>query len=92
LKQAQLLCTEPEEEGTLNMAAAFLQWYREDARFGEATWQWVERIGLVGLREGLFDGPLRLGLLERMEAQRVVSADGGYGRQLQQQPEAASIR
>ncbi|QYR21386.1 nitrite reductase large subunit NirB [Paenibacillus sp. sptzw28] len=92
LKQAQLLCTEPEEVGTLNMAAAFLQWYREDARFGEATWQWVERIGLIGLREGLFDGLLRQGLLQRMEAQRVVSADGGYGQQLQQQPEAASIR
>lgn len=66
LRQGQLLSIEQGEAGALELAASFLQWYREDAYYGETTGQWVERVGLLQLREALFDLLFRADLMARL--------------------------
>jgi nitrite reductase (NADH) large subunit len=70
VRQGQLLCTEAVDRDALEMAAAFLQTYREQAYYGEPTWDWVERIGLISIREYLFNVVNRKGLLERLNTWR----------------------
>lgn len=70
LRQAQLLCTESIDLAALEMAAAFLQAYREQAYYGEATWDWIDRIGLINLREQLFNGAYRARLLDQLDSER----------------------
>ncbi|WP_373231890.1 nitrite reductase large subunit NirB [Cohnella sp.] len=72
LRQGQLLCTEAVDREALEMAASFLQAYREQAYFGETTWEWIERIGLIGIREYLFNTLHRAGLLERLDSERNI--------------------
>ena len=55
LRQGELLCMESSEGAVLELSTAFLQWYREEANYGETTAQWIERIGITQLREGLFN-------------------------------------
>ncbi|MDD9270447.1 nitrite reductase large subunit NirB [Paenibacillus sp. GCM10023248] len=88
LRQGELLCMESSEEAVLEMSAAFLQWYREEANYGETSAQWVERLGIVQLREGLFNPYLRAALLARMRLATAVSTD----HQANTQPAAALIR
>lgn len=71
LRQGVLLCTEAVDLVVMELAAAFLQAYREQAFYGEATWEWVDRIGLVGIREYLFNRSIREGLLERLDLWRI---------------------
>lgn len=52
----------------VEVCGAFLQLYREEARYGERTSVWIERIGLEAVRAAVFDSGKRAGLLERMEA------------------------
>ncbi|WP_255570362.1 nitrite reductase large subunit NirB [Cohnella sp. CFH 77786] len=88
LRQGELLCMEPSEEKVLEISAAFLQWYREEAKFGETTAQWVERIGITQLREGLFQHPFRAEMMERMDKER----HRPEGQQRHPQPTAALTR
>jgi nitrite reductase (NADH) large subunit len=67
LQAAQLLCTVTTDEEVLEMAGAFLQYYRETANYLERTSKWTERIGLEHIREVLFDAENREELIERME-------------------------
>jgi nitrite reductase (NADH) large subunit len=70
VRQGQLLCTEAVDRDALEMAAAFLQAYREQAYYGEPTWDWIERVGLISIRECLFNTVNRKGLLERLNTWR----------------------
>lgn len=88
LRQAELLCMESLEETVLELSAAFLQWYREEANFGETTGQWVERKGITQLREGLFDLVLRTELIARMNVEILIREQ----QQLNPQPTAALAR
>jgi nitrite reductase (NADH) large subunit len=88
VRQGQLLCTEETEEAALNKVSAFIQWYREDAYYGEMTGQWLDRTGIVQLREGLFNHPHRIGLLERLE----VESEAIFQELQKSWPTAALIR
>ncbi|WP_433942958.1 nitrite reductase large subunit NirB [Paenibacillus sp. SN-8-1] len=56
LVQGQLLSVEAGDEEAVELATAFLQWYRESAWFMEPSWKWVQRMGgIIKLREQLFD-------------------------------------
>ncbi|MBB3112268.1 nitrite reductase (NADH) large subunit [Paenibacillus phyllosphaerae] len=59
LRAPQLIGVCPSDEEAIAVAAAFVAWYREEAEYGELSWQWMERVGLIPLREGLFDGDVR---------------------------------
>ncbi|OAS16476.1 nitrite reductase large subunit NirB [Paenibacillus oryzisoli] len=88
LRQAELFCTEANEENVLDLATAFLQWYREEANFGETTSQWVERIGITQLREQLFNLTTRMELLRRWQVEsRLIEPQ-----QVNSQPTAALVR
>lgn len=88
LRQAQLLCTEAEDRSAIEMAAAFLQAYAENGWYGETTGEWIDRVGLIHLRELLFNRAYRKGLLERQREGTGVgnAASGGT---IQRQSEAA---
>lgn len=88
LRQGQLLCTEAIDRDALEMAAAFLQAYREQAYYREATWEWIERTGLIAIRENLFNTSHRTGLLQRLDADR----ETGLTNTIEQQPVAALER
>ncbi|MCM2532987.1 (2Fe-2S)-binding protein [Neobacillus pocheonensis] len=67
VRAGELLCVAPTNEEAIEIIGSFIQYYRETANYLERTWQWVERVGLVHLREVLFDQELRQQLLERLE-------------------------
>ncbi|RED64631.1 nitrite reductase large subunit NirB [Cohnella lupini] len=86
--QARLLDTPSEDQAALELAVAFLQAYREQAHYGETTWNWIDRVGLVALREQLFDEAYRYGLIEQAEADRM----GGLEKITERQPTVAQGR
>lgn len=51
VKAAELLCNVKEEEEVTEIVKAYIQFYREDARYGERTAVWIERIGLDRARD-----------------------------------------
>ncbi|MFC4767473.1 nitrite reductase large subunit NirB [Effusibacillus consociatus] len=67
VQAGQLLCTVATEEEVMEMAGAFLQYYRETANYSERTSKWIERVGLEHVREVLFDKENREVLMERLE-------------------------
>lgn len=62
VKQGQLLGLVETCEQALELAGACLQLYREHADFMEPMWKWVEREGIVEVREQLFDPDARADL------------------------------
>lgn len=65
VRQAQLIAVASGEEEALDMAVACMRMYRESAFYGEAAWQWLERIGLYTVRERLLDPDSRGSWLEQ---------------------------
>ncbi len=53
------------EDEVLEWAGAFIQLYREEARYGERTAPWIERVGLAFVKERLEDERRRKALHER---------------------------
>lgn len=88
LRQAELFCMEANEENVLDLATAFLQWYREEANFGETTSEWVERVGITQLREHLFNLTIRMELLRRWQIESKLTER----QQVNSQPAAALVR
>lgn len=87
VKQGQLLCTAATDGELLTLAAAFLQYYRETGYYAERLPQWIERMGLLQIREALFD-PYVLRLLES----RAGAALSASPEQANQQPSAVVTR
>ncbi|MEH7306666.1 nitrite reductase large subunit NirB [Neobacillus drentensis] len=67
VRAGELLCIESSKNDVIDIICAFIQYYRETANFLERTWQWIERVGLVHVREILFDQDYRQQLLLRLE-------------------------
>ena len=55
LRGTDFLCKVSTEAETLEMCAAFIQFYREDAHYLERTAPWIERVGLERVKERLAD-------------------------------------
>jgi len=67
LRAADLLCKVKTEDEVVEMSGAFLQYYRENARYGERTSEWVARVGLESFKRAVVeDRENRLRLLERL--------------------------
>lgn len=76
LKAAEKLITVKTGEEVIEAVSAFLQYYREDAHYGERTFKWVVRRGLANIRkEALEDDASRRGLCERLEKAISLSKD-----------------
>ncbi|SDW76520.1 nitrite reductase large subunit NirB [Paenibacillus sp. CF384] len=72
LRTPQLIGVCCSDEAAIDIAAAFALWYREEAEYGEYAWQWMDRLGLIPLREGLFNGDYRDHLLANVPAAQHV--------------------
>ncbi|WP_342046946.1 nitrite reductase large subunit NirB [Bacillus sp. OTU530] len=68
VRSGQLLCVAETNEEAVGIISGFIQYYRETANYLERTWQWLDRVGIIHVREVLFDRELRRQLLERLEA------------------------
>ncbi|MEJ3718447.1 nitrite reductase large subunit NirB [Paenibacillus polymyxa] len=59
VRQGLLLGLEENLEEVVLMAVTCLQIYRHSARYGEKMWEWIERTGVLALRESVLDATLR---------------------------------
>jgi nitrite reductase (NADH) large subunit len=56
-------------EEVFEITLGLIQYYRETANYLEPTWKWVDRLGLIHIREVLFDQDIRILLLQRLESE-----------------------
>ncbi len=72
---AELLCTVKTDEEAMEMTSAFLQYYREEAHYGERTATFIQRIGLEAVKHDVVEDAVnREGLIGRLkEALRFVT-------------------
>ncbi|HLF59123.1 MAG TPA: nitrite reductase large subunit NirB [Alphaproteobacteria bacterium] len=77
VRPTDLLCKVKSEEEVLEYCGAFLQLYREEARYLERTAPWIERVGLAYVKERIVeDAPGRRELHERfLHAQSFAQID-----------------
>jgi nitrite reductase (NADH) large subunit len=76
VRVTDLLAKVTTEEEVLEYAAAFMQFYREDAWYLERTAPWIERVGIETIRAKLADEAARKALRDRfMESQRHAQKD-----------------
>ncbi len=67
VREGQLLCIAETDREVYEVVIGFIQYYRETAKFKERSWEWVDRVNLLHIREVLFDRDLRWQLLSRIE-------------------------
>ncbi len=77
VRATDFLCKVTTEDEVLEYSCAFLQLYREDARYLERTAPWIERVGLAWVRERIVDDEAgRKALYARfMESQKFSQSD-----------------
>jgi nitrite reductase (NADH) large subunit len=77
VRATDFLCKVATEEEVLEYTCAFLQLYREEARYLERTAPWIERVGLTHVRTRIVDDAAgRRTLYERfLESQRFAQVD-----------------
>ena len=77
VRVTDLLCRVETEEEVKEYAAAFMQLYREEARYLERTAPWIERVGLSYVKEKMVeDADNRAVLYQRfLESQKYVQID-----------------
>jgi len=63
----ELLFVAETSDDALDIVTAFIQYYRETANYLERISGWIERIGLIHIREVIFEPELRYQLIERLE-------------------------
>jgi nitrite reductase (NADH) large subunit len=77
VRTTDLLCHVKTTEEALEYCAAFLQLYREEARYLERTAPWIERVGLSYIKQRIVeDGNSRKALQQRfLESQKYFQVD-----------------
>lgn len=65
VKQGQLIGVAESDKAALELSVSCLQLYRERAAYGEPVWKWIEREGIIEVREMLFDLDIREDLVDR---------------------------
>jgi nitrite reductase (NADH) large subunit len=50
-----LLCTVDSHDAVLKLTGRFVQWYRENAKYKERTYTFVERVGIERVRAVVLD-------------------------------------
>ncbi|WP_126974633.1 nitrite reductase large subunit NirB [Frigidibacter oleivorans] len=76
VKETELLLTVPTEAEAMEVIAAFIQLYRENARYLHRIHKWVAKVGLDWCRDQVADPANRRALYERfLHSQTVYQAD-----------------
>ncbi|OAS83013.1 MULTISPECIES: nitrite reductase large subunit NirB [Metabacillus] len=68
-KQGELFTVTSNSQEAKQLICGFVQYYRETANYLEQIGEWSERVGLIHIREVLFEDSLRDQLIERLEAE-----------------------
>ncbi len=72
VKETEHLATVPGEDEAVQIIAAFVQLYREHARYLDRPYKWVAKVGLDWVRSQIDDLPTRAALAERFEISQSV--------------------
>jgi len=77
VRATDVLCRVDTEEEAIKYAAAFIQLYREDARYLERTAPWLERVGLSFIKERIVENTESCAALHKrfLESQEVSQID-----------------
>ena len=76
VRATDYLCTAKTEEEVLEYAAAYMQFYREDAHYLERTAPWIERVGLQRVKDEIVeDAEKRKVYAERFYVAQSVTQD-----------------
>ncbi|MFH5186879.1 nitrite reductase large subunit NirB [Paenibacillus sp. TAB 01] len=67
VRATDLLCKVKTAEEVMEWAGAFLQYYREEAKWNERTSEWVQRVGADSIRAALEKQEDRIALNERID-------------------------
>ncbi|WP_226669015.1 nitrite reductase large subunit NirB [Metabacillus litoralis] len=68
-QQEELLTIAQDVIEVNQVVLGFIQYYRETANYLERIFDWIERIGLIHIREVLFEDSLRMQLVGRLESE-----------------------
>jgi nitrite reductase (NADH) large subunit len=55
IRKGDLLCTVDSHDDVLKIAGRFMQWYRENAKYKERTYTFIERVGIERVRAVVLD-------------------------------------
>ncbi|WP_426447863.1 nitrite reductase large subunit NirB [Paenibacillus sp. S-38] len=75
VRASELLCKVKTEEEVQEWAGAFLQYYREAAKWNERTSEWVSRVGLESIKQALASEEERRALNERIDKTLSLTTD-----------------
>jgi nitrite reductase (NADH) large subunit len=73
VRKGDLLCVVDTHEEVIHISGRFLQYYREQAKYMERSWAFVERIGIEPLRRTLVEDAE--GIIARLDAAMQASVD-----------------
>ncbi|MBM7605209.1 nitrite reductase (NADH) large subunit [Metabacillus crassostreae] len=68
-QQEELLTIAQDVVEVKQVVLGLIQYYRETANYLECIFDWIERVGLIHIREVLFEDSLRMQLVERLEVE-----------------------
>lgn len=72
VKETELLVTVPTEEEAMEVTAAFVQLYRENARYLHRIYKWVAKVGLDWCKAQVMDLETRRALYDRFKVSQSV--------------------
>ncbi len=76
LKGAEALCSVRTKEEAVEVIGAAIQFYREEARYGERTFKWVRRAGMNAIRKAVAEDTVnRSRLNSRLEEAAIATTD-----------------
>jgi nitrite reductase (NADH) large subunit len=77
VRVTDLLCKVASEPEVLEYCGAFIQLYREEARYLERTAPWVERVGLTLIKQKIVENPVERKALHArfLESQKYAQVD-----------------
>ena len=77
VRVTDLLCKVASEPEVLEYCGAFIQLYREEARYLERTAPWVERVGLTSIKQKIVENPAERKALHArfLESQKYAQVD-----------------
>jgi nitrite reductase (NADH) large subunit len=72
LKETERLAAVATEDEAIALTVAFIQLYRENARYLDRPYKWLKKVGLDWVKDRVLDPEIRAGLIERFDLSQSV--------------------
>jgi nitrite reductase (NADH) large subunit len=72
LKETERLAAVATEDEAIALSVAFIQLYRENARYLDRPYKWLKKVGLDWVKDRVLDPEIRAGLIERFDLSQSV--------------------